>query len=197
MRRMLLIESGARGVLAVNGVFCGPVEPCGQAFPCGGDAEVYIQLFPFEPGQAPLTAALVLRGGEVERLTPEGCCYMLLWPDGVMELELRMPGQEDAPDGAREDAQDVLTAYLNMRRTGDARSRELLAGPGAEIALGEYDAVVPLRFMPVGAPRGFDLRAGIVRRVSGNVAKVDAVLARTAVDAAGRQRILGMAVLEG
>ena len=35
MRKVLLIESAARGVLMVNGSFCGPLDGQGQAFPAG------------------------------------------------------------------------------------------------------------------------------------------------------------------
>ena len=197
MRRMLVISSGARGVLDINGCFCGPVEPCGQAFPTGEDAEIYMRLFPFAPGLCPLTAALILRGGRIVRMEPEDCCYMLLWPDGVMQLELRLPGQEQdmqtGEDGP--DAPDLLRTYLELRRMGDPHARELLAAPSAEIALGEYEAVLPLRFAPMNAPGGYDLRAGIVRRLGGNIAAVDAVVAAAAFDAAGRRRIARMAVM--
>ena len=64
MHPVLFIQSAAPGVLAINGQFCGPLDGEGQAFPAGRDAELYIQLFPFGQG-APLTAALVLRGGEI------------------------------------------------------------------------------------------------------------------------------------
>ena len=197
MRRMLVMQSGTRGVLVVNGCFCGPMEPDGQAFPTGGDAEIYIQLFPFAPGACPLTAAVTLRGGRVARMEPEGCCYMLLWPDGVMQLELRAPGQADAKaqEGGQAAAPDVLRAYLQMVMAGDARADELLARPQAKIELGAYAAVLPLRFAPVRAPQGYALRAGIVRRLADDMAAVDAVLASAAMDAGGRWRITQMMLI--
>ena len=68
MQPVVFIESGADGVLLVNGFFCGPVGE-GQSFPAGRDAEVFIQLFPF--GEAlPVTVQLQLRNGQVERLFP-------------------------------------------------------------------------------------------------------------------------------
>ena len=73
-----MIESAARGVLMVNGCFCGPLDAQGQAFPASDNAEVYIQFFPFAQGSMPLTAALELRGGQIVRLEPEEACYALL-----------------------------------------------------------------------------------------------------------------------
>jgi len=93
MRKTLLIESAGDGVLVVNGQFCGPMEREGQAFPCGENEEVYIQLFPFGESM-PLAAKLLLRGGKIATLVPQENCYALLWPDGIIQLELRMQAME-------------------------------------------------------------------------------------------------------
>ena len=55
MHRILLIECAARGLLYINGQFCGPLEGDGQAFPTGRNTEIYIQFFPFSAGVLPLT----------------------------------------------------------------------------------------------------------------------------------------------
>ena len=91
MRRMLYIQSRTPGVLCVNGQFCGPLEGGGQAFPMSRDAEVYVQLFPFSRTAAPLTAALILQDGAVQRLEPQDAAYALLWPDGVVQLDSCLP----------------------------------------------------------------------------------------------------------
>ena len=191
MRKVLLIESAARGVLAVNGCFCGPIDGEGQAFPASNDAEIYIQFFPFAQGSAPLTAALILRGGQIARLEPEEACYALLWPDGLIQLELRPLGAKTpAQEGAQEQAAaGALLRYLSMRLSGDPHARTWLMNPNAQIDLPAYDAVVPLRFAPLGAPQRFDERAGLVRRLAPNVAKVDAALAVTSPAGQGHRLI--------
>ena len=191
MRRVLVIESETRGVLTVNGQFCGPLDGEGQAFPTGADAEVYIQFFPFAQGAAPLTAAMELRGGEIARLEPEDACYALIWPDGLIQLELRPLGaQTPAGDGERETAAaGTLLRYLNMCLAGDAQARSLLMDPRAEIDLSGYDAAVPLRFAPLKASDRFDERAGLVRRVAPNAARVDAALAVTSPAGQGHRLI--------
>ena len=98
MVQMLMIESGVRGLLMVNGQFCGPVDGEGQAFPAGQSAEIYMQLFPFDESAAPLTAELRLREGRIERLEPRTRCFALVWPDGVIQLELRPQDEVQAPD---------------------------------------------------------------------------------------------------
>ena len=191
MRRVLVIESAMRGVLMVNGSFCGPLDGDGQAFPAGDDAEVYIQFFPFSQGAAPLTAALELRGGELVRLEPEEACYALLWPDGLIQLELRPLGaQTPAAEGEQETAAaGTLLRYLSRQLAGDAQAHTLLMDPRAEIDLTGYDAVVPLRFAPLKASERFDDRAGLVRRIAPNAARVDAALAVTSPAGQGHRLI--------
>lgn len=191
MRRVLLIECARRGVLLVNGCFCGPLDGEGQAFPAGEDAEIYIQFFPFSQGEAPLTAALWLRGGQIERIEPQEACYALLWPDGLIQLELRpLGGETPACEGEREEAAaGALLRYLALRQAGDAQAAALLMDPCAGDALPGYDAVVPLRFAPLGAPERFDERAGLVTRLAPNVARVDAALAVTSPAGQGHRLI--------
>lgn len=184
MQPVLYIQSGVKGVLAVNGQFCGPIEE-GQAFPAGRDAEIYIQLFPF--GQAlPLTVQMRLRGGRIERLSPEDRAFALLWPDGVVQLELRA-GEEAA--GAEQAADGVLLRYLTMRLAGDPQAERLLLRTQDAPDVSGYEAAVPLRFAPADASPMHDERAGLVRRIAENVAAVDSALARTVPVGPGMRRI--------
>lgn len=188
MRGILAIECAQRGVLAVNGCFCGPLDGEGQAFPAGDDAELYIQFFPLGQG-APLTAAMELRGGEIARLEPQDRCYALLWPDGLIQLELRPEGGE-ADEAPREEAAgNALLTYLSLRLADDPAARTLLMNPREEIELPAYDAVVPLRFAPLRAGERFDERAGLVHRVAPNIARVDAALAVTSPAGQGHRLI--------
>lgn len=190
MHLTLLIESAVRGVLFVNGQFCGPMEPEGHAFPMGRNAEVYIQLFPF--GQAaPLTAALIMRDGKVESLAPQENAFALCWPDGIVQLELRAAGQmqEEKPGAA---VSGVLLRYLLLRLAGDAQAARLwLRAQDEQNApdLSMYSAAVPLRFAPLSAPDRFDDRAGLVRAILPNAAVVDAALAITSPAGQGRRLI--------
>lgn len=193
----LLIESAVQGVLFVNGQFCGPMEPEGQAFPMGRNAEIYAQLFPFGEG-APLTAALHVRAGKIERLEPQESAYALLWPDGVIQLELRMNKQLEGQPAQEEAAHGTLVRYLMLRLAGDPQAQRLWLRPQDEQTVPDltaYHAAVPLRFAPLSAPDCFDDRAGLVRRVSSNVAAVDAALAVTAPAGQGRRLIERMEIL--
>lgn len=190
MRRTLLIESAMQGLLYMNGQFCGPMEREGQVFPTGENAEVYIQLFPFGEGM-PLAAALVLRQGKIERLEPQENVFALIWPDGVIQLELRMQSQADLPAQPGDTAHGTLLRYLNMKLSGDTQALLLwLRAQDEQSApdLTGYDAAVPLRFAPLSAPDRFDDRAGLVRRISENVAVIDTALAITSP--AGQSRRL-------
>lgn len=185
----LLIESAEKGVLFVNGAFCGPMEAQGQAFPVGRNAEVYIQLFPFGRN-VPLTAALELRHGRIERLEPEVNGYALVWPDGVIQLELRLRAPEEAP--VQNAAHGTLLRYLNLRLTGDAQAQRLWLRPQDEANapdLSPYHAAVPLRFAPLATPERYDDRAGLVRRISDNIAVIDAAMAATSPAGQGRRLI--------
>ena len=192
MHHTLLIESAVQGVLFINGQFCGPMEREGQAFPAGQNAEIYIQLFPFGVEKAPLTAAMVLKEGQITRLEPQENCFALLWPDGVIQLELRMPGQEDASTQEAEAVHGTLLRYLTLRLAGDPQAPRLWLRPQDEAAapdLSAYYAAVPLRFAPLSAPDRYDDRAGLVRRITPNVAVVDAALAVTSPAGQGHRLI--------
>ena len=196
MRYLLLIESAATGVLFVNGQFCGPMEREGQAFPCGENEEVYIQLFPFGESM-PLAAKLLLRGGKVAALEPQENCFALLWPDGIIQLELRMAAQEHAQEQAQKAAPNVLMQYLNMQLSGDVQAKLLLMQQDERIVpdLSEYYTAVPLRFAPLEADERYDMRAGLVRRIAPNVACVDAALAMTVPLGQGRRLIEKIEIL--
>lgn len=194
MHHMLLIQCAAQGVLCVNGQFCGPVEREGQAFPMGQNAEVYIQLYPFGECE-PLTAALRMRAGQVESLLPQESAFALIWPDGVIQLELRMHGQQE-PAQMEEAAHGTLLRYLSLRLAGDPQASRLWLRPQDEAAdLSGYHAAVPLRFAPQQAPERFDERAGLVRRIGPNVAVVDAALAVTSPAGRGHRMIESMSIL--
>lgn len=193
MQNMVMIESAVRGLLYVNGQFCGPVDGAGQAFPAGGHAEIFVQLFPFGEG-APLAAEMILRAGRIVHLSPAESCFALQWPDGVIELELRpqagSPSPEGAEDGERREAQGMLLHYLNLRLAGEERAASMLMHPQAACPdLSGYHAAVPLRFAPLAAEGMYDERAGLVTRLGENVARVDAALAASAPAGAGRRVI--------
>jgi len=191
MYRILLIESAVRGLLYVNGQFCGPLEEDGQAFPMGRDAEIYIQLFPFDENIRPVTAQLHTAGGVVSRLSPGTRCYALMWPDGIVQLELRPEGAPETDDGREAAAGSTLLKYLTMTLRGDAAAAHLLLRPQETAApdLGGYETVVPLRFAPLAAGELFDERAGLVRRVLDNAAAVDVALAVTVPAGQGKRLI--------
>ena len=198
MVQMLMIESGVRGLLMVNGQFCGPVDSEGQAFPAGKSAEIYMQLFPFDESAAPLTAELRLRDGRVERLEPRTRCFALVWPDGVIQLELRPQVQQEEIEPPRQAASGTLLRYLTMRLAGEKQAQMLWMRPLDEAQapdLSGYHAAVPLRFAPVSTSERFDERAGLVRRLADNVAQVDAALAVTAPAGQGRRLIERMEIL--
>ena len=199
MFEILRMESAVRGVLLVNGQFCGPLDGEGQSFPASPDAEVYVQLFPFDPSVRPLTAALRLCGGTVETLFPEKHAYALLWPDGIIQLELRPAsdgGEEQTQGAAQTAAAGVLLRYLTLHLAGSPEADALLLRAQDIPALPPYDAVVPLRFAPLTASERYDERAGLVRRLAPNVARVDAALAATVPAGRGMRLIERLTVME-
>lgn len=190
MRRVLLIECAGNGVLFVNGQFMGPMEREGQAFPCGKNEEIYIQFFPFGESM-PLTAKLLIRDGGVAVLEPQENCFALLWPGGIIQLELRIQGQAQEMEEEKRIAPNTLLRYLGMRLSDDERARLLLMQQDMRGMpdLTEYHAVVPMRFAPIDMGERFDMQAGVVRRIAPNVACVDTALAATALNGQGRRLI--------
>ena len=167
MRSMLHIQCAVRGLLTVNGQFCGPVDGGGQTFPAAQDAEIFIEYTPLAQSAAPLALELVLAGGEIVRLEP---------------------GEPETGE-AEQAAQSVLLRYLALRLAGDAAADALLMHPAAAKGLPAYDAVVPLRFAPLRAPERFDERAGLVVRLAPNIARVNAALAVTVPTGQGKRLI--------
>lgn len=189
---MLMIESAVRGLLYINGQFCGPLEQEGQAFPVGGNGEVFVQLFPFGEGERILTAQMHLQEGVIKRLEPKENCFALCWPGSVVQLELRMHGEERTqPCEAQKTQPDALMRYLHLRLAGDSRAALLRAGQqdadGPDLSA--YHAAVPLRFPPETMAKRYDQCAGLVRRVAENAAYVDVALANILLDAQGRSLI--------
>ena len=186
MRPVLRIESERDGVLLINGVFCGPIGE-GQTYPASRDTEIYLQVFPYGE-EAPLTACLLLRGGRIETLTPQKSAYALMWPGGVMQVELRGREREEgreASEEKREEAtlyekqpkdesrdnvlQSVLTRMLAGKQAGDAQ-------------LAQYEAAVPLIAGRTETAIWANAQAGLLRREKENVAAVDTALARVEED---------------
>jgi len=196
MYRILMIECACEGLLTVNGQFCGPLEAGGQAFPMSEWAQAYIQMIAYDPQIRPLAAVMELREGKIVRLEPKERCFALMWPDGVIQLELR-PQEDDTQMGGKECAvqPNTLLRYLSMAIAGDARAKQLLMRAQDEISVLEYSAAVPLRFAPSSAPAQFDERAGLVRRVAANIAAVDTALAATVSAGQGRRMIERIEIL--
>ena len=196
MHRILYIESACRGLLMVNGQFCGPLEGEGQAFPMGNYLEAYIQFFPFKEGVMPVTAALQMRGGQLIRLEPEEKCFALIWPDGVIQLEIRAEEeQEKLRDAAQSVAADTLLRYLTMKIASDDNAVHLLMQGASDIDTAAYTAAVPLRFAPESVSDRYDERAGLVRRILPNAAVVDAAFASTVPAGQGRRMIEKIEIL--
>lgn len=199
MRRMLLIESAVQGVLCVNGQFCGPMEREGQAFALGRTAEVYIQLFPLGAA-APLTAVMEFRNGQLARLEPQENCFALIWPDGIVQLELRLgDGTDTTWEKESEVMENVLLRYLQLRLAGDSRAQQLWLRAQDEAAapdLSAYSAAAALRFAPLNVPGHFDVYAGLVRPVLPNAAVIDAALAITSPAGQGRRLIERMEIAQ-
>lgn len=192
MHGMLMIESAVRGLLYVNGQFMGPLEQEGQAFPVGGNGEVFLQLFPFGEGAAALAAQMHLQDGAIKCLEPKENCFALLWPQRVVQLELRMQAGDMAGDREAQRAEpDVLLRYLHFRLAGDSRAALLRIGQQDRDApdLSAYHAAVPMRFASGAAGERYDQRAGLVRRIAENIACVDTALAVTTRGGQGRRLI--------
>ncbi len=197
MRCMLAIQCAVRGLLTINGQFCGPVDGEGQTLPAAQDAEIFIEYRPLTENAEPLALELILENGSAAKLEPASRGYALLWPDGLIQLELR-PQATDAPETgeAEQAASNVLLRYLTMRLAGDAGAGAMLMRPDAAEGLPAYDAVVPLRFAPLHAPERFDERAGLVTRLAPNIARVDAALAVTVPTGQGRRMIERIEVMQ-
>lgn len=196
MHRILYIESACRGLLTVNGQFCGPLEGEGQAFPMGGNLEAYIQFFPYEKAALPLAAVLEVRGGQIKRLEPADRCFALMWPDGVIQLEIRAGCDEQTENKEeRNIAPDTLLRYLMMKIAGDESAQQMLMQGASGIETAAYSAAVPLRFAPDGIPDRYDERAGLVRRILPNAAVVDAAFACTVPAGQGKRMIERIEVL--
>ena len=197
MHQTLLIEGGMQGVLFVNGQFCGPMEREGQAFPLGRNAEIYVQMHPFGEG-VPLTVQLRMRNGQIEKLEPEENAFALVWPDGVVQLELRVKRQEEPQRMDEEAAHGTLLRYLSLKLADDPQMHRLWLRPQDEAnapELAVYHAAVPLRFAPISAPEKYDDRAGLVRRIADNIAVIDAALAVTTPAGQGRRLIESINIL--
>ena len=197
MHRVLFMECGIRGLLTVNGQFFGPLEACGQAFPASDTAEIYIQFFPFSEAAKPMILEMQLRAGQIIRLEPQTRGFALLWPDGIIQLELRPEGMEESSVQERtEVCSGVLLRYLAERLRGNPSAGAALLHPEQEVPLEGYEAVVPLRFAPLAASDRFDERAGLVRRLSENTARIDAALAMTVPAGQGRRMIERVEILK-
>lgn len=192
MHRVLYIESRTPGLLYINGFFCGPLEGEAQSYPLGQNAEIYIQFFPYGRGTQTLVAAMRVEETGITRLDPQDAAYALLWPDGIIQLELTpaMAQEPEAMDTGRDGASSAtLLRYLSARLAGDRQAETFLMRPQDGIDVSGYDAVVPLSFPPNHVSERYDERAGLVRRIAPNIACVDAALAATVPMGQGRRVI--------
>ena len=192
LHQVLYIEGRTPGLLHINGFFCGPLEGDAQAYPLGRNAEIYIQFFPFAVGSTPLAVAMRIDQGQITRLDPQETAYVLLWPDGVIQLELITPQAE--AKSVQSPAQEGLSSmtllrYLSGKIAGDRQADAFLMRPQDGVDVSMYDAAVPLRFAPSDTPERYDERAGLLKRLAPNVARVDAALASTVPAGQGRRMI--------
>lgn len=192
MHRALYIESRTPGLLYINGYFCGPLEGEAQSYPLGQNVQIYIQFFPYGCGAQALAAAMRVEEAGITRLDPQDAAYALLWPDGIIQLELTptMAQEPEAMDTGWDGASSAtLLRYLSAKLAGDRQAEALLMRPQDGVDVSGYDAVVPLRFPPSRASERYDERAGLVRRIAPNVACVDAALAATVPMGQGHRMI--------
>lgn len=192
MHRALYIESRTPGLLYINGYFCGPLEGEAQSYPLGQNVQIYIQFFPYGCGAQALAAAMRVEEAGITRLDPQDAAYALLWPDGIIQLELTpaMTQEPEAMDTGWDGASSAtLLRYLSAKLAGDRQAEALLMRPQDGVDVSGYDAVVPLRFPPNHVSERYDERAGLVRRIAPNIACVDAALAATVPAGQGRRMI--------
>ena len=192
MHRALYIESRTPGLLYINGYFCGPLEGEAQSYPLGQNVQIYIQFFPYGCGAQALAAAMRVEEAGITRLDPQDAAYALLWPDGIIQLELTpaMAQEPEAMDTGWDGASSAtLLRYLSAKLAGDRQAEALLMRPQDGVDVSGYDAVVPLRFPPNHGSERYDERAGLVRRIAPNIACVDAALAATVPMGQGHRMI--------
>ena len=192
MHRALYIESRTPGLLYINGYFCGPLEGEAQSYPLGQNVQIYIQFFPYGCGAQALAAAMRVEEAGITRLDPQDAAYALLWPDGIIQLELTpaMAQEPEAMDTGWDGASSAtLLRYLSAKLAGDRQAEALLMRPQDGVDVSGYDAVVPLRFPPNHVSERYDERAGLVRRIAPNIACVDAALAATVPMGQGHRMI--------
>ncbi|MBR2942720.1 MAG: hypothetical protein IKB82_04905 [Clostridia bacterium] len=190
MHHTLLIECRTPGVVHINGFFCGPLEGDAQAFPVGRNAQIYIQFFPYGRDKLPLTVAMRIEDGRIVRLDPQDAAYALVWPDGVIQLELAAgEAQEPAQQSTEGASSATLLRYLTAKLAGDMQADSLLLRAQDGVDLLGYEAAVPLRYPPSHTPERYDERAGLLRRAAPNVAYVDAALAATVPAGQGKRMI--------
>ena len=165
MHRALYIESRTPGLLYINGYFCGPLEGEAQSYPLGQNVQIYIQFFPYGCGAQALAAAMRVEEAGITRLDPQDAAYALLWPDGIIQLELTpaMAQEPEAMDTGWDGASSAtLLRYLSAKLAGDRQAEALLMRPQDGVDVSGYDAVVPLRFPPNHVSERYDERAGLV-----------------------------------
>lgn len=197
MRCMLCIQCAIRGLLTINGQFCGPVDGEGQTFPTARDAEIFIEYMPLTENAKPMALELALEQGKVSRIEPAPHGYALIWPDGLIQLELR-PEAPDMPEAGETEqaAPNVLLRYLTMRLAGDAGADALLMRAVRRMAGPPMTRLCRFALRRCMAPERFDERAGLVTRLAPNIARVNAALAVTVPTGQGRRMIERIEVME-
>ncbi len=190
MSRVLMIECAEPGLLTVNGQFCGPLEEGGQAFPMGRFTQAYMQFLPYNPNARPLALAVEFEDGRLARLHPQDCGFALVWPNGIVQLELRPQGSDaQAAQQTQAIVPNTLLRYLSLQLAGDLSAKQYLMRAQDGVPLSGYEAAVPLRFAPDDVSGRFDERAGLVRRIAPNAAAVDMALAATVPAGQGKRMI--------
>lgn len=136
MQPMLAITARQEGLLYINGSFCGELGPDRALFrPVNPFGALYLDYRPLTDAHRPMARRLVLSGGRVLRESAEAAAgiSLVLWPGGVVELEL-------APE-----------PWEPPRQLFTLNGRQFMLEGSAEPRL--YCEAVLLGSLPVGAAR--------------------------------------------
>lgn len=99
MQPLLIIRCDRAGIFYLNGVFCGEANGA-QGFPLRGDARAYVEYSALDGQAFPVAIALDFEQGRLTATLPN-TAYAVVWPDNVIELEIRpisLPLTSDATE---------------------------------------------------------------------------------------------------
>ncbi len=99
MQPLLVIRCDRAGIVYLNGVFCGEANGA-QGFPLRGDACAYVEYSALDGQALPVAIALTFDQGRLTTPLPP-TAYAVVWPDNVIELEIRPISLPIAPDSAQ------------------------------------------------------------------------------------------------